>query len=401
MAASSGKAVGQDCVAIWEDEARAWRNPAQCVSFWPGAADAIRPELLAMRTVGPWWDLLDAMGICLVCSREYENFLVGLSVVEGKPFVTCWPAPHPSGLAAAEDGTLWAALTRNPNQVMTFKPMKGMLDRRDIHRNNCCAPVLLPVCSTILPGCLYIHDLALVGGKLHANAVGLNVVVQILDAGGYRTLWWPRCVEKDGVPTTDRNYLQLNSIAAGETLASSYFGASTDRISARRPGHRNFPVDRRGVIFSGATREVFARGLTRPHSARLHQGQVWVDNSGYGEVGIAQDGGFTPVAKLPGWTRGLCFTGGYAIAGTSRVIPRYSCYAPGVEVEKSRCGLHILDLNTGKVLASLFWKNGNQIFALEALPREQAWGFPILAKESRKPGKTFFITHYAFDRNTM
>ena len=272
---------------------------------------------------------------------------------------------------------------------------------RAIPRTDCHAPVLLPVRSTILPGCLYMHDLALVGGKLHANAVGMNVVVEILEAGGYRPRWWPLCVEKDGMPTTDRNYLQLNSLAAGETLTSSYFGASADHRSARRHGHLNFPVDKRGVIFSGATREVFARGLTRPHSTRLHQGQLWVDNSGYGEVGLVQDGTFTPVTKLPGWTRGLCFTSGYAIVGTSRIIPRYSRYAPGVEVEKSRCGLHILDLRTGRVLASLFWENGNQIFAIEAISRELVWGFPILASKSRKPGKAFFIMHYAFDRNSM
>ena len=401
MVVSRGAGDGLDRAATWEAEARAWRHPAQCVSFWPGAADAIRPELLAMHTVGPWWDLLDGLGVCLICSREYENFLLGLSVIKGKPCVTCWPAPHPSGVAAAGDGTLWVALTRNPNQVITFKPMQGLLPRRDIPRNDCPAPVLLPVQSTILPGCLYMHDLALVGGKLHANAVGMNAVVEILETGGYRPCWWPRCVEREGIPTTDRNYLQLNSLAAGETLASSYFGASADRISTRRPGHRNFPVNKRGVIFSGATREVFARGLTRPHSTRLHQGQVWVDNSGYGEVGLSQDGGFTPVAKLPGWTRGLCFTGGYAIVGTSRVLPRYSCYAPGVEVEKSRCGLHLLDLGTGRVVASLLWENGNQIFALEAISRDLVSGFPILASKSRKPGKAFWAMHYAFDRNTM
>ena len=76
--------------------------------------------------------------------------------------------------------------------------------------------------------------------------------------------------------------------------------ASADIISARRPGHKNFPVDRRGVIFSGATREPVARGLTRPHSARLHRDQIWVDNSGYGEVGLIEGEKFRAVSRLPG-----------------------------------------------------------------------------------------------------
>ena len=47
-------------------------------------------------------------------------------------------------------------------------------------------------------------------------------------------------------------------------MAVSYFSASTDTVSARRPGHRNFAVNRRGVIFSGATREVSAELTNLP-----------------------------------------------------------------------------------------------------------------------------------------
>jgi uncharacterized protein (TIGR03032 family) len=137
-------------------------------------------------------------------------------------------------------------------------------------------------------------------------------------------------------------------------------------------------VNRRGVIFSGATREPIARGLTRPHSARLHNGQLWVDNSGYGEVGIVENGGFIPVACLPGWTRGLCFHGRIAFVGTSRVIPRFRQYAPGLDVEASVCGVHALDTVTGQVLGSLLWPYGNQIFAIESVPREWTSGFPFL-----------------------
>src|SRR5204863_6287126 len=135
------------------------------------------------------------------------------------------------------------------------------------------------------PGCLYLHDLALVGGELYGNAVGQNAVVRLSPEGRYERVWWPRSIERAGRPDFRRNYLQLNSIAAGRDLAGSFFSASAEAPSPRRPGQRHFPVDRRGVIFSGATREPVARGLTRPHSARLWQGALWVDNSGYGEVG--------------------------------------------------------------------------------------------------------------------
>jgi uncharacterized protein (TIGR03032 family) len=133
------------------------------------------------------------------------------------------------------------------------------------------------------------------------------------------------------------------------------------------------------VLFSGATREPVARGFTRPHSARLHAGRVWLDNSGYGEVGFVEGGAFTPVARLPGWTRGLCFHGDVAFAGTSRVIPRFRQYAPGLDLEASLCALHAVEVGSGKLLGSLIWPQGNQIFAIDWLPAVFSTGFPFRA----------------------
>jgi uncharacterized protein (TIGR03032 family) len=242
---------------------------------------------------------------------------------------------------------------------------------------------LVPVRSRFLPGSLYLHDLALVGNVLHANAVGENAVVRLDLDGGVQRVWWPQCIERAEGPLFGRNHLQLNSIAAGADLASSWFSASACRITRWRPGHLKFPVDRTGVIFSGATREPAVDGLTRPHSARLNQGTVWVDNSGYGEVGFAREGRFEPVAKLPGWTRGLCFLGDLAFVGTSRVIPRFRAYAPGLDVDASVCGIHALDVRTGAVRGSLVWPWGNQIFAIDWLPRAVTPGFPWLASRAR------------------
>ena len=71
-----------------------------------------------------------------------------------------------------------------------------------------------------------------------------------------------------GQPALDVNYIQLNSIAAGRTVEESFFSASADAITPRRPGHRDYPVDGRGVVFSGATREpIVASGNRDPGHA--------------------------------------------------------------------------------------------------------------------------------------
>ena len=56
---------------------------------------------------------------------------------------------------------------------------------------------------------------------------------------------------------------------------------------------------------------------------------------------------FVPIVKLGGWTRGLTFCRSYAFVATSRVLPRFHHYAPGLDPGKSVCGLHAIDLKTG------------------------------------------------------
>jgi uncharacterized protein (TIGR03032 family) len=221
-------------------------------------------------------------------------------------------------------------------------------------------------------------------------------VVRLDDDGTFERVWWPRCIETKRGPVFGQNHLQLNSIAGGPGPEASYYSASLDSLSQRRPGHKNFPVDRRGVVFDGATREPMARGLTRPHSARLHAGRVWVDNSGYGEFGFIRDGKLEVVTRLPGWTRGLCFAGGVAFVGTSRVIPRFRQYAPGLDVDASVCGVFAVDVSSGRVLGSLTWPCGNQIFAIDWLSETASTGFPFEAR-SRPASEKLKKLFYAFD----
>jgi uncharacterized protein (TIGR03032 family) len=369
--------------ARWARHDAEWRDPAQVAGLWEEAGE-LDPALIHFRARGDFWDVLDGLEATLLVSREYEHLVIALTVKEGRPLATFFRLPHPSGLVYdRERRLLHLASTRNPNQILELAPVAGR------------GP-LVPVSARFYPGRTYLHDLALVGGVLHANAVGQNVVVRVDATGGLTPVWWPRCVEARRKPLVERNHIQLNSIAAGESLAESFFTASTDEIAPSKPGHRNFPVDGRGVVFSGRTREPVARGLTRPHSARLHRGRLWVANSGYGEIGIVEDERYRAVTRLPGWTRGLAFASGVAFAGTSRVIPRFSQYAPGLDLETSRCALHAFDARSGRILGSLDWPEGNQIFAVDWAPRRSVSGFPFAAgrrSHSKASRELFYSFH--------
>lgn len=372
--------------ALWSAHDQRWRSPAAVVTQWADA-DEVDPQLLQHRVRGAWWETLARLRITLLVSREYEHLLMALTVDDkGRPRLSYLPVPHPSGIAIDRSRhVVHLASTRNPNQVFTLRPANSVPDED---------AVLMPASSSFLPGQLYLHDIAFIHGELYGAAAGINAIVRLDRDRDSQAVWWPRCIDGRNGPAMERNYLQLNSIAAGHDVRSSFFSASSDRISTRRPGHRNFAVDGRGVIFSGASREPIAGGLTRPHSARLHGRSLWVNNSGYGEVGRIEAGRFSPVTRLAGWTRGLAFCHDVAFIGTSRVLPRFRHYAPGLEVDRSICGLHALDARTGEVLGSLVWPAANQIFGIEWMPASAAAGLPLT--QPRRSGRRELQRFYAF-----
>ena len=379
--------------ALFAEHGAAWRHPAQATSLWRDAGP-VAAESLRGKASGDFWGILDERRITLLISREYENILMGMTVLGGQPHITYWPAPHPSGIAVDREAQrVMIALTRNPNQIMTFQPIAGAHSRSDRHATPRNDRPLVPTTTFFYPGCLYLHDLAFIDGGLHGNAVGMNAVVRFDEAGGYAPVWWPACIEGSAGPDFSRNYLQLNSIAAGNSLDDCFFSASTDAISNRRPGHRNFKVDGRGVIFNGASRNVCGRGLTRPHSARLHDGRVWVNNSGYGELGVMNNGAFEAKAHMPGWTRGLCFNGNLAVVATSRILPRFEQYAPGLKPSRSCCGVHFVDTANGAIVGGYTWPRGNQIFAVEAMARDATTGFALpVGRQSKHRSESLFYS---------
>lgn len=112
-----------------------------------------------------------------------------------------------------------------------------------------------------------------------------------------------------------------------------------------------------GIIVDVASNEVIASGLSMPHSPRWYRDQLWVLNSGTGELGTISRKGdtrdrFTPVAFCPGFVRGLAFAGKFAFVGLSR--PRYQRFE-GLELDRrlaekdseAWCGVQVIDLDSG------------------------------------------------------
>lgn len=112
-----------------------------------------------------------------------------------------------------------------------------------------------------------------------------------------------------------------------------------------------------GILIDVTANKVVARNLSMPHSPRLHQGELWLTNSGTGEVGTVnlETGVFTAKAEVPGFARGLTFVGDHAITATSKFRESESFQALPLEQKlkdagkSDTCGLHVLNTRTGAV----------------------------------------------------
>jgi uncharacterized protein (TIGR03032 family) len=356
---------------LFEKQNKALRDPQEILSA-PLHYAGIETSSLEFVAGRSFASLLDKLGITLIITREYEHLVMALSA--GKKLRQSFISlPHPSGVAVdRNNNAVYVAATRNPNQVFELKPVQGYM-RRDGNRSKPGPEFLMPARVKFFPGAAYLHDLAFIGNELHGNSVGQNGILKI-DMNSPATgkiCWSPKSMKGKH----SANHLQLNSIAAGKNISSSFFSASAERPLKQKPGDKDFPVDGTGVIFSGKSGEVCARGLTRPHSARLHEGKLYVNNSGYGEFGFIEHEKFVPLIKLPGWTRGLCFYRNYVFIGVSRVLPKFKMYAPGLDHKEAMCGIFVYDLNTNRVISSFEWPGGNQVFGIEWIERKITSGF--------------------------
>jgi uncharacterized protein (TIGR03032 family) len=356
-----------------------YTNEVENVAF-ARAPEVNTTALLAWETRGPWTELLAELDCALAVSREYEHLLLLLAAEEGRLWQSALEVPHPSGLFYDEPrGELIVSSTRTPNQIFHFKRLADADYAREIVPVDLERPdgtLFVPYRSLLLPGSLYIHDVVLMGDDLYATATGHNFLARLPATGGWERVWWPACVDGLGRASFDQNYLQLNSVARATSPAASYYTAFSDETSGAKPWKAGYGPRGRGVVFAGASRQVVCRGLTCPHSAKLHGGALWLCNSGYGELNVleARDGAVAEgsrcetVARVPGFTRGLAFANHVAFVGLSKVIDFYEPYAPGLDPKASRCGVVAVDARSGAEIAALFWPEGYQIYDVQVLP---------------------------------
>lgn len=345
-------------------------------------SDSFDYSLIDCKEKGDFFASLEKEDYSLCISREYEHFVLALDGKDGKAWQSPYPLPHPSGIFFnKQTKELILSSTRTPNIIFWFAQPNGDPYEREIVPSDITqheGTVFLPTKARFLPGTLYIHDIiASDKDTIYATITGHNFLAKITINDGWEKVWWPEIVDNMGRAAFDQNYLQLNSVAWGCTPEQSFYTGFSNANKGFKPWKEGYGPDKKGVVFSGKTRKPILTGLTCPHSAKLHDGKLWLCNSGYGSVGYIENyeshdpdqTRYVKVARLPGFTRGLVFNGDIAYVGLSKVIKQYEPYAPGLKPDETQCAVYKINCKTGEVLGSVTWRKGYQIYDVQVLSK--------------------------------
>nr|MDJ0574179.1 TIGR03032 family protein [Xenococcaceae cyanobacterium MO_234.B1] len=195
----------------------------------------------------------------------------------------------------------------------------------------------------------------------------------------FKPIWQPPFISK--LAAEDRCHLNGVALRDGKARFVSVVG-KTDIADGWRDNRQNG-----GCIINVKTNEIVAEGLSMPHSPRWYQDKLWVLNSGTGEFGFIniKQGTFKPIAFCPGYLRGCAFSGNYAIVGLSqsRDNKTFADLPMNNKLEQQgvepRCGLMVIDLNTGDIVHWLriqgVVKELYDVAVLPGIKRPMAIGF--------------------------
>lgn len=177
--------------------------------------------------------------------------------------------------------------------------------------------------------------------------------------------WQPRFITR--LAPEDRCHLNGLALVEGRPKYVTALGESD------QPGGWRANKVAGGVLIDVDSRETIARGLCMPHSPRWHDDQLWVLNSGTGELWTVdpQQGSHTVVCALPGFLRGLCFVGPYALVGLCRLRDKNAFDGLPVQsrVASLVSGVAVVDLRSGRQLALLEFTAGcSELYDVRFLP---------------------------------
>lgn len=252
--------------------------------------------------------------------------------------------PKPMGLCL--DGQTGLVLTAG-FQIMRFENVLEPDQRINGAFDACYVPRRVHV-----TGILDAHDVGLDGeGRTIFVNTRYNCLATTSTRHSFDTVWIPPFISD----LVDEDRCHLNGLAMADGRPRYVTAVSRSNTI---DGWRDRRTDG-GIVINVESNEIVCEGLSMPHSPRMHNGELWILNSGTGELGVVNfkkgsqaKGHFEPRVFCPGFLRGLAFHGNFAFVGLSK--PRYKRFE-GLDLDQRLkdadsepwCGVQIIDLSSG------------------------------------------------------
>jgi uncharacterized protein (TIGR03032 family) len=166
--------------------------------------------------------------------------------------------------------------------------------------------------ATFHTGDLHTHDVTFLGDEVLLVNTRFSCLARLSHDYSFTPVWRPKFVT-DLVPE-DRCH--LNGVVVLDDRPKYVTALGTTDT----PGGWRENKATAGVLIDVDTDEIVCAGMSMPHSPRWYDDRLWVLNSGTGELLLVDPstGESTAVCGLPGYLRGLCFVGPYALWGFRR-----------------------------------------------------------------------------------
>lgn len=295
--------------------------------------------------------ILRGLGVGLAIASYQSSSVVVVSAEGNEISVLPRAFEKPMSVAADPAGRL-AIATRN--EVVVLAPSSALAAGYPRAPNRY-AQLWLPR-TVHFTGEVDLHDLAFSGGDLVGVATRLSCLARIDSFASVTPLWRPPFIS-DLVPE-DRCHLNgVGLDAQGVPRFATALG-TTDTPE----GWREARV-KGGVLLDIRDGRTVLAGLCMPHSPRLFGEDLYVLDSGKGEVlnVNTSSGAARIVATLPGYLRGFAVHGDLLFVGMSRLRDRNGAGKTPLPVEEVGdlcCGIAVLDRASGRTIATLRFTNG-------------------------------------------
>lgn len=347
--------------------------------------EPVRVECAALESFGSW--LAQAGGS--LCVSTYQAGKVAMMGWDGRQ-ATLLMREFDKPLGLCRNGDRLVLASRHDIWTFCNAPLLAHDYRED--QPGRYDALYLPR-STYHTGDLNTHDVAFAGDDLLLVASRFSCLARLSDQHSFTPIWKPKFIS-DLVPE-DRCH--LNGLAVRDGRAKYVTALGTTDVAGGWREHKATG----GVLIDVESNEIILGGMAMPHSPRWHDEKLWVLNSGAGEL-LQVDpssGESVVVCTLPGYLRGLCFVGPFALVGLSKIREKHIFGGLPIQgrFQSLRCGVVIVDTRSGAEVGMFEYTSGcEELYEVEFLPGVLRpmilnFGRPVVRQAMTSPESCFWL----------